>query len=128
MTTGGTRSGMRKPPSTPPGGRPNSIPFSQIRFSAAANQTFGFNVSRRIARNNETQFWRLVPRQSSGFVSLFGELTNLDGIKPPRRFELLPYTAATNHSRGAAAGHPFEPGIVRRANFGGDVKVGLNSP
>ena len=103
------------------------IPFSQIRFSGAANQTFGFNVSRRISRNNETQFWRLVPKQSSGYVSLFGELTNLDGIKPPRRFELLPYTAATNHSRPATPGNPFEPGVTRRANFGGDVKVGLTS-
>ena len=103
------------------------IPFSQIRFTAATNRTFGFNVSRRISRNNETQFWQLIPRQSSGFVSLFGELTNLDGIKPPRRFELLPYTAATNHSQAATPGNPFAPGIARRANFGGDVKLGLNS-
>ncbi len=103
------------------------IPFSQIRFSGSATQTFGFNVSRRISRNNETQFWRLIPRQSSGFVSLFGDLTNLDGIKPPRRLEVLPYTAATNHSSPATAGNPFQPGVIRRANFGGDVKVGLGS-
>ncbi len=84
-------------------------------------------MSGRISRNIETRFWRLVPLRSSGFVSLCGELTNLDGITPPRRFELLPSTAATNHSQTAAAGNPFELGIVRRANFGGDVKVGLNS-
>ncbi len=103
------------------------IPLSQIRFSGAQRQAFGFNVSRRLNRLNETQFWRLVPRQASGFVSLFGELTGIDGLRPPRQLEILPYTAASNLSRPAVPNNPFETGVSRRANVGGDVKLGISS-
>lgn len=103
------------------------IPFSQIRFGRSDNHTFGFNVSRRVNRLNETQYWRLVPKQASGFVSLFGELTELAGIQPPRRIELLPYTAASSFGRPAVPGDPFRTGTDRQATLGGDFKIGLSS-
>jgi hypothetical protein len=103
------------------------IPLSQIRFGRAERHTFGFNVSRRLNRLNETQFWRLIPRQASGFVSQFGELTDLTGLRPPRRLELLPYSAATSHSRPAVPGNPFRTGVRRTASAGADFKVGLTS-
>jgi hypothetical protein len=103
------------------------IPLSQIRFSATHRQAFGFNVSRRVNRLNENQFWRLIPRQASGFVSLFGELTGIDGLRPPRQLEILPYTAASNLSRPSIPNDPFATGITRRANLGGDLKIGISS-
>jgi hypothetical protein len=103
------------------------IPLSQIRFAGAERQAFGFNVSRRLNRLNETQFWRLIPRHASGFVSLFGDLTEIDGIKPPRQIEVLPYSAASSASRRPVPGNPFETGSARRANLGGDLKIGISS-
>ncbi len=103
------------------------IPLSQIRFSAARRQAFGFNVSRRLNRLNETQFWRLVPRQAAGFVSLFGDLTDIAGLEPPRQLEVLPYSAASAVARPAAAGNPFLTGTARRASLGGDLKLGISS-
>lgn len=101
------------------------IPFSQLRFSANDSTTFGFNVSRRINRLNETQYWRLVPKQSSGFVSQFGDLTDLMGLQTPRRLELLPYSAASTHRRPAETGNPFRTGTAQHATLGGDLKVGI---
>ncbi|MFN0180787.1 MAG: DUF5916 domain-containing protein [Gemmatimonadales bacterium] len=103
------------------------IPLSQLRFQAASRQTFGFNVSRRINRLNETQYWRLIPSQASGFVSLFGDLVDLDQLTPPRRLEVLPYTAAATRFQPATAGDPFATGRHSLANLGGDLKVGLTS-
>ena len=103
------------------------IPFSQIRFSNTPNHTFGFNVLRRINRLNETQYWRLIPQQASGFVSLFGDLVEVDGVHPPRRVEVLPYTAASNRTRPADVGNPFQTGRARTANIGGDFKLGVSS-
>ena len=82
---------------------------------------------RRINRLNETQYWRLIPRQASGFVSLFGDLVEVDGVHPPRRVEVLPYTAASNRTRPAEAGNPFQTGRARTANIGGDFKLGVSS-
>jgi len=103
------------------------IPFGQLRFSRSPSNTFGFNLSRRITRLNETQQWRLVPKGASGYVSLFGDLTNLAGIEPPRRIEVQPYVAASNFSQPAVAGDPFHTGIDRSASLGGDFKVGVSS-
>ncbi|MBM4187595.1 MAG: carbohydrate binding family 9 domain-containing protein [Gemmatimonadetes bacterium] len=103
------------------------IPLSQLRFPAAPSHTFGFNVSRRLNRLNETQFWRLVPKQASGYVSRFGDLTSLDGLRPPRRLEVLPYSAALASYTPSQAGNPFATGSRTLANLGGDLKVGLGS-
>ncbi|MDX2058725.1 MAG: DUF5916 domain-containing protein [Gemmatimonadales bacterium] len=103
------------------------IPFSQLRFSAAAEQVFGFNVSRRINRLNETQYWRLPPKNAPGFVSRFGDLEGLSGITPPRRLEVLPYAATSGQWQPATVGSPFQTGSRSHATAGGDLKVGINS-
>ena len=102
------------------------IPFSQIRFPNVSNHTFGFNVTRRLNRTNELLYWRLIPRQASGFVSLFGDLV-VDGVHPPRRLEVLPYAAGSSRTRPAEAGNPFQTGTRRSATVGGDFKVGVSS-
>src|SRR6266542_3454727 len=50
------------------------IPFSQLRFNPATSNTFGFAVSRQIARLNETSTWPLLARSANGYVSSFGAL------------------------------------------------------
>jgi hypothetical protein len=103
------------------------IPWGQLRFAPAPELVLGFNVSRRVNRLNETQFWRLPPKNAPGFVSLFGDLVGISGVTPPRRLEVLPYTATSQLWRPAVAGNPFRTGVTRRATLGGDVKLGVTS-
>ncbi len=103
------------------------IPFSQLRFSAAEHHTFGFQVVRRINRNNEESHWRLMPQEEAGTVSQFGELTGIQGIKPPRRIELMPYVAATGAWAEAEEGNPFQTGRDRTARAGLDFNIGVTS-
>jgi hypothetical protein len=103
------------------------IPFSQLKFSQAERHTFGFNVYRRINRLNEEQYWRLPPKSESGVVSKFGELEGIEGIDPPRRLEITPYTAATAELVPAQPGNPFQDGRNGSMSLGGDLYYGLTS-
>lgn len=103
------------------------IPFSQLRFTPSANNTFGFNVTRRVNRLNEVQHWRLRPRDASGVVSLFGELEGIQGVSQGRRLELLPYIVASAERYSAVAGDPFNTGRNQAATGGLDLKYGVTS-
>ncbi|GIW52298.1 MAG: hypothetical protein KatS3mg081_1653 [Gemmatimonadales bacterium] len=101
------------------------IPFSQLRFPKGENHRFGFNLYRMISRLNEEQFWQLPPKNEPGFVSRFGDLVGIVGIQPPRRIELLPYSAAGNTWEPAEAGNPFRTGTKSSARVGADLNVGI---
>jgi hypothetical protein len=103
------------------------IPFSQLRFSAAERQVFGFQVVRVINRRNEEQHWRLMVKGEAGLVSRFGDLTGMEGVEPPRRVELLPYVAATGDRYLAQEGNPFATGADRTGRVGGDLYLGITS-
>jgi hypothetical protein len=102
------------------------IPFSQLRFSANQEQ-FGFNVYRRINRLNEEQYWRMPPKDQSGMVSQFGDLVGLQGVKPPRRVEVLPYVSASGTRVPGEDGNPFLTGKEQNAAAGADFTIGLTS-
>ncbi len=102
------------------------IPFSQLRFEKGQDR-FGFNVYRRVNRLNEEQFWRVPPKDESGFVSRFGDLIGLDGIEPPRRAEVMPYVSATGDLYNENPDNPFESGFDRVGAVGADLNLGLTS-
>ena len=60
------------------------IPLSQLRFNAGDEQVWGVNVLRFVPSNNETDYWVAVPRTEKVWVSRFGELRGVDGVKPAR--------------------------------------------
>ncbi|HEU5040242.1 MAG TPA: DUF5916 domain-containing protein, partial [Gemmatimonadales bacterium] len=101
------------------------IPFSQLRFSPAAAQRFGFNIWRRINRRNEVQYWRPIPSSAGGRVSLFGDLVGLEGIRPPRQVEILPYVVGSTSTRRSDDGNPFLSGTTFGRSLGADVKLGV---
>ncbi|MCH7490560.1 MAG: carbohydrate binding family 9 domain-containing protein [Gemmatimonadetes bacterium] len=101
------------------------IPFNQLRFTKADMNTFGFNVYRRVNRLNEEQYWRPLPKEASGRVSLFGDLTGIESITPPRRLEIMPYTLARMSRETAQLGNPFRTGSAGSATAGADIKFGL---
>ena len=103
------------------------IPFSQLRFSGAADRRFGFNLWRQISRRNELQYWQLLPRGGRGTVSRFGVLTGLDSLTARRRVEVIPYTLASAALQPGTPGNPFDPARTTRAALGGDLRLGLSS-
>ena len=104
------------------------IPFSQLRFAAAEQQTWGFNVSRFVHRKNETSSLEMTPRNQHGLASRMAHLVGLDGIQPRRRLELLPYAATrAEYIAPARRGDPFNDGSRAFGSAGVDVKWGLSS-
>jgi hypothetical protein len=100
------------------------IPFSQLRFSPGASNTFGFAVSRQIGRLNETSTWPLLARSATGYVSSFGELGGLSMSASPKRLELLPYTVS-DVTRQRTDGNPLVKSSDPGAAFGVDMKYAL---
>ncbi len=100
------------------------IPFSQLRFNAAAAQTWGLQLTRNIADKAERAQWVLIPVSASGYASYFGRLDGIAGIPPARRLELLPYVASDlNLKANVNPANPFNETTGARA--GGDLKLGL---
>jgi hypothetical protein len=104
------------------------IPFSQLRFNERRPQVWGLNIERRVPAQNEQVFWALVSRTEDRWASLFGDLHGIDGIRPRRRLELLPYVAGASTLLGQR--DPLDP-FTSAANLDGragiDLKMGLGS-
>jgi uncharacterized protein DUF5916/cellulose/xylan binding protein with CBM9 domain len=103
------------------------IPLSQLRFSGAEKQTWGLQATRRLFRKEERSTWQAIPKNVSGWVSRFGELRGLDGLRPRRRLELLPYGLTRAERFEAETGNPFRDGGSADLSAGLDGKVGLTS-
>ena len=104
------------------------IPLSQLRFNARNEQVWGLNVQRFVPSNNETDYWVAVPRTEKAWASRFGELHGLTEIRPARRFELLPYVAASSTLTGNRdPRNPFDDGKNLAGRTGADLKIGFGS-
>jgi hypothetical protein len=104
------------------------IPLSQLRFANGDRQTWGINVARDIHRKNENDWLELVPKNQSGVASRMAHLTGLDGLRPRRHLELLPYVVGRSELIApASAGDPFNDGSRHFGALGLDLKYGLTS-
>jgi hypothetical protein len=102
------------------------VPFSQLRFNAEDALVWGLNIRRWTPTLNEEDYWVAVPRTEQGWASRFGELRGLDQVTPPRRFELLPYVAASSRITGNRGGlDPFDNGFNGAGRVGADVKMSV---
>jgi hypothetical protein len=100
------------------------IPLSQLRFPPSGKPTFGFALSRQIARLNETSTWPLIARSTNGIVSQFGELHGLELTKSPKRLELVPYTVG-DLSTEPDTGNPLVKTVDPGASVGVDMKYAI---
>ena len=102
------------------------IPYSQLRFPDRDVHTWGLNVSRWSPRTMESSRLVYTPKKESGFVSRMADLTGIQGIKPKRRFEIMPYGVARTdlHTRES---NPFINPTGHRMDAGVDLKYGLTS-
>ncbi len=103
------------------------IPFSQFRFNRNDHQVWGVNFKRVIARRNESDYVVYMPRDGGGFVSRFPDLVGLDGIRPGRAVELLPYVTTKGQYLRHDAGDPFRSDPEYEPDGGVDVRTSLGS-
>ncbi len=102
------------------------IPFSQLRFNPQTEQVWGLNVRRFRPTLDEQDYWVLVPRTERVFVSRFGDLQGISGVRPTRRIEILPYIAgASTFNANRDPRNPFDTGANLQSRVGADVKMGL---
>jgi hypothetical protein len=101
------------------------IPFSQLRFSAAGAQDWGVQINRWMPHVDEDVYWVVIPANETGWASRFGALRGIDGVKPSRRLEVVPYVAGNAVFAPSEAGDPFNDGSSITARAGADLKMGL---
>lgn len=102
------------------------IPFAQLRFPKREEQRWGLNISRTLPDLNEEERWVVIPPRETGYISRFGTLTGIRGLRNSRPIELLPFVAgdATKRANRDAA-DPF--GTPLQARVGMDAKFGVGS-
>jgi hypothetical protein len=104
------------------------IPFSQLRFPRAERDAWGINAARFIQRRNESDWLQLVPKKESGLASRMAHLVGIRGIRPPKQFEIAPYTVArAEYIEPDSPGNPFNDGSRVFGGTGIDLKYGLTS-
>jgi hypothetical protein len=103
------------------------VPLSQLRFADRDEQVWGIQVTRRLFRKEERSLWQPKSKSESGWVSRFGELRGIRGIRTRRPVELLPYTVGRGESFERVPGNPFRDGRDTDVEFGLDGKVGITS-
>ena len=102
------------------------IPFSQLRFSPGVEQTWGLQIERQIARNQEHAVWAYTPPGQPGGAPRYGHVTSLTRLATGKRLEVMPYvvTKAEHVDRG---GNPFRSDHEVELNAGLDLKYRLTS-
>jgi len=103
------------------------IPLSQLRFASGDSPRWGLQVSREIARRSEIDDWSQVKPDVNGFVSQFGDLGGITGLRSGRRLEVLPYTSARLTRAPDRPGDPFYSTNQTVGGAGADIKYGLTS-
>ncbi len=95
------------------------IPLSQLRYDPR-NDVWGLHAWRWIDRLKEESDWNLLANDGSGNVKSFGELHGLEGLRPARHFELVPFTSARVETVGGGQTKTkFQAGL--------DAKLGLTN-
>ena len=102
------------------------IPFSQLRFPAAAEQQWGIQFDRWMPDKNEDLSWVHVPPSETGFISRFGTLRGIEGVRATRPIELMPYAAGDATKRASSAvDNPLDRPYAGR--FGVDAKAAIGN-
>lgn len=102
------------------------IPFSQLRFNEQAEQVWGINLQRFAPTRNEMVYWSPVPRTEKGWASRFGDLMGIEGLRPSKRIEVLPYVGGASTVNGNRdSRNPFDDGRNLTRRTGVDLKMGI---
>ncbi len=103
------------------------IPLSQLRFAKLENYEWGLQIQRNIFRFDERSTWQSVARDVKGWVSKWGTLCGIKGIKPKLDIEIMPYTVLKSENYLPEDGNPYEDGTDNSISAGVDGKVSLSN-
>ena len=104
------------------------IPLSQLRYNRnVAQQVWGLQLDRRIARKAELDFFALTPKTQQSGINRYGHLTGLGSLPSTRKLELVPYVLAKNENPTAVPGNPFQKKNHIAPGVGLDLKYGITS-
>ncbi|MCH9660121.1 MAG: carbohydrate binding family 9 domain-containing protein [Bacteroidetes bacterium] len=103
------------------------IPLSQLRFGNDDEQVWGIQSTRRYFNNEERSLWQPLAPNPPGWVSEFGELRGIKGIKPQKQLEIQPYLVGQLDTFEAEAGNPFRDGSDTKLTGGLDAKIGITN-
>ncbi len=93
------------------------IPYRTLRFADQEKPTWGLQLERQYRRERSRYSWNTID-PTKGNVGLYhGELKGLDGIKPPVRLNLYPFSTGIVNN--------FDGETETDLTFGMDVKYGL---
>jgi hypothetical protein len=84
------------------------IPYSQLRFSRDAEQTWGLEVRRYIKRREEEDDWSFWHKTEAGGPSRFGHLEGLRIPTSSSHLEIMPYASAKSAALASSVGTPFD--------------------
>lgn len=97
------------------------IPLKTIRFKSGEDLKWGFNFQRNISKNNEIDYWSLVPLTFElKRLSLAGTLDGLS-LKSPGNLKFIPYVlgSLTNDHADVESGYDLD------FNVGADIKYSV---
>ena len=103
------------------------IPLSQLKFGNKNEQIWGLQVIRQFFRKDERSVWQRIPQNAPGWISEFGELKGLIGIKPQKQLEIQPFGVAQYNTFEEEPGNPFRDGDDFTLNGGLDAKIGITN-
>jgi hypothetical protein len=125
------------------------IPLTQLRFEACGAASvkattrglsvdagapddvsacaWGIQFMRDIARQNERSSWAPIAPDAGGYVSRFGTLAGVDGMRSPRRLEIMPYSLAKMTRAPVDAANPFYKRTAMSGTLGADLGIGITS-
>ncbi len=104
------------------------IPLTQLRFEEGDNQTWGLQVLRSIFRKDELSAWQPMEREVSGFVSKYGTMNGITGIRPQNTMDFMPYVVARTERFEKEPANPFRKnGKKSGLDIGLDAKLGLTN-
>ncbi len=98
------------------------IPYSALRFSNAAEQTWGLNITRRRQKTGQQYMWNQVDPKVNGFINQEGLWTGLQNIESPVRLQLSPYFSTYVNHYPHTAGRQWTSSVAG----GLDVKYGIS--
>jgi hypothetical protein len=102
------------------------IPFKTLRFSNAASQEWGVNISRRILHLNEESNWAPVPIRFSGNqADMAGTLGGFENIRPGRNLTIKPFLIGGSTQSLIGGGTPSPLRTSKDFDAGLDLKYSL---
>ncbi len=103
------------------------IPFSQLRYGNEPEKVWGFQITRRLFRQQERSCWQYIPQNAGVWVSAFGQLHGIKNIPVHRQVELAPYVTVQADRYKREEGNPFATGSDNRISAGVDGKFAVTN-